>query len=116
MRDVTILAIVSLRDAFVRRAPHQHDLFDIKVETGCVMLRQYRDALRAFPIRQILQNRITDLDIPGPRRKQTVNALQKRTLPAPIRPDDARQLSAFEGNRHILQHLLSPITGRDMID
>ena len=90
MRDATILAIVSLRDPFVRRAPHQHDLLYIKIEAGCVVLRQYRNALRTFPIRHILQDRITDPDIPGPRRKQTVNALQKRTLPAPIGPDDAR--------------------------
>ena len=116
MRDVTVFPIVPLRDPFVRRAPHQHDLFYIKIEPGCVMLRQYRDALRTFPIRQILQNRIPDPDIPGPRRKQTINALQKRTLAAPIRPDDARQLPTFEGNRYILEYLLSPITGRYMID
>lgn len=86
MRDVTILAIISLYNAFVRRAPHQHDLFYIKIKTGCVMLRQYRDALRTFPIRQFLQNRITDPDIPGPRRKQTVNALQSVLFPHPFGP------------------------------
>ena len=54
MRNVMILPMIPLRDPFVRRAPHQHDLFHIEIKTGCVMLRQYRDVLRTLPIREIL--------------------------------------------------------------
>ena len=91
-RNLVILRVVTVEEALVRGASHQHHADDGKVEAVNIVLRHDGEPERRRSIGKRIEQPPVESNLPRRRVLHTVQTFEKHTLAAAVRADNAEEL------------------------